>query len=47
MSLIKPDLRQSFRFGEAIQSKKSPVQFECKVNQIIPGTEGGAGINTL
>jgi flavin reductase (DIM6/NTAB) family NADH-FMN oxidoreductase RutF len=32
----EPDLRQSFRFSEAIQSKESPVQFECKVNQIIP-----------
>jgi flavin reductase (DIM6/NTAB) family NADH-FMN oxidoreductase RutF len=37
----------AFRFGEAIQSKESPVQFECKVNQIIPlGTEGGAEFNT-
>jgi flavin reductase (DIM6/NTAB) family NADH-FMN oxidoreductase RutF len=40
----KAGLTAAFRFGEAIQSKESPVQFECKVNQIIPlGTEGGAG----
>jgi flavin reductase (DIM6/NTAB) family NADH-FMN oxidoreductase RutF len=28
--------------------KESPVQFECKVNQIIPlGSEGGAGFSSL
>jgi len=38
LTMVKSDLVKPFRVGE------SPVQFECKVNDIIElGTEGGAG----
>lgn len=38
LTAVASDLVKPFRV------KESPVQFECKVNQIIPlGTEGGAG----
>lgn len=38
LTMLKSDLVKPFRVGEA------PVQFECKVNDIIKlGTEGGAG----
>ncbi len=38
LTMLKSDLVKPFRVAE------SPVQFECKVNQIIKlGTEGGAG----
>lgn len=37
-SMLKSDIVKPFRVAE------SPVQFECKVNDVIPlGTEGGAG----
>ena len=38
LTMVKSDIVKPFRVGE------SPVQFECKVNDIIKlGTEGGAG----
>ncbi len=38
LTMVKSDVVKPFRVGEA------PVQFECKVNEIIKlGTEGGAG----
>jgi len=38
LTMLKSDIVKPFRVGE------SPVQFECKVNEIIKlGTEGGAG----
>lgn len=38
LTMLKSDVVKPFRVAE------SPVQFECKVNDIIPlGTEGGAG----
>ena len=38
LTMLKSDIVKPFRVAE------SPVQFECKVNDIIPlGTEGGAG----
>lgn len=38
LTMVKSDIVEPFRVGEA------PVQFECKVNDIVKlGTEGGAG----